>query len=672
MARSVRLTTASNIIDLGDFIQLLGMNGRSGSLTIRHADDARRLVLAEGKICAFDRRTGGAAAAAEADPIARRQRIVEGLLDVLAWEDPELEFVESSAVPASTDGGPPLSIQGLLLEVHQTSDLLQRIGESIPSLDEVYAIVPGRAEMYADSAYQHVIERLDGRRSVRRTLEGLGDEKYPMLERLATLVKKGVAQAVDALHLEMVAWEAESSGDDEEALRLYRVLRGRAPENARVLKNIAGVLAHLDRKVEAAAALAEYADVCLADDVPEEALRALRLASQFSSNDLGLLERYVDALERAGRSGELLAESLRLADRYAAAGDHILAKNALRRVLRAAPNHLGARERLARLCHSLGEEGAAVSELAQLAALQRRSGRLERARETCDEILRLDPGCLEGLSERVEVAFAEGDAPGAQRAIEALDATIRSSGSFEDGALPPAIEPLLRRYLELRPDDADALRRLGDAMAARGETREATTLRARLLDALSSRGDVRGAIEVLESLIRSVPDSFDLHAQLAEQYHQIGETKRAVAIYEFSGRGLLGAEQWDEAARVYGQLIELDPEGADSRLGFARALRGRGERYRAVLRYREAARAMEETDRAEDALDVLREALECEAGDLDTSLQLGALLVRRGEIRAALEVYAAGVRVARARGDEEAARVLVRRADRINPSSVPE
>jgi hypothetical protein len=151
MAKSVKLSTAADLMDLADFVQLMAMNGRTGRLRIRSRSRCRELVLASGAIVGFT--DPGDPGAVEDAPL--EHVVIDGFVEVLDWPNPELEFTELTPEEIAAhvgEGAPaPLSVQGALLEVHQTRDLIARTSEVIRSLDTILVVAPDARESYAGS-----------------------------------------------------------------------------------------------------------------------------------------------------------------------------------------------------------------------------------------------------------------------------------------------------------------------------------------------------------------------------------------------------------------------------------------------------------------------------------------------------------------------------------------
>jgi tetratricopeptide (TPR) repeat protein len=560
-------------------------------------------------------------------------------------------------------------VQGTLLEVHQTQDLLERVEAIVPDLDALYTADASRRAEFVGSPAEPILAGLDGRRTVREVIESFGTEKYQALERIATLVKRRVVVRVDPLQVEMLAWECEAAGDLERALLVYRALRRQDPGNIRILKNISGVLAGLERMEEAAAALARYAEASLREGLTEEAVRSISLAIRFDPQSIPLRELQVDALGRPGAPGALVEAYLGLADRYVAVEDHILAKNALRRILKIQPDHLAARQRLAELCGSLGEGGAAAQELSQLASLHLKRGERDDAVSLCRRAIELDAGAVEARVLLVRTLIDEGRATEARTEIEGLESALRTAGAIRGDDLPEQVTALYDRLLAIDPHCEEALEKVARAAHAAGNESRAIELEGRLVAAMAERGRIPEAIRALETMIQRVPEAFELHVQLADLYARSGESLRASAIYEFAGQGLLGAQRFGDAARVFGRLLELDPASGEAALGFARALRGRGETHRAVLRFCEAARILEEGGRDEEAASIYEEALECEPGEPECTRRAAAIHEARGHRRRAIHLYLKALKACRDRGDAPLAETFRRRVLELEPDN---
>ncbi len=680
MTRSVRFSSASDIIGLVDFVQLLGMNARTGRLCISKDKSARDLVLVGGAIVAFgspEETTGPESVPEDADRAVwerqYRYRVVERFVEVLSWPDPDLEFTNLSAdeIGAFDQPGapPPLSVQGTLLEVHQTQDLLERTGEIIADLDALYVADTGRLDEYVGSPAEPILKGLDGRHTVREVIESFDAEKYQALERLATLVKRKVVVPVDSLQVEMLAWEFESSGEPERALTVYESLCRQNPDNTRILKNISGVLAKVGRTEEAAASLARYAESSLAEGLAEEAIRSYAEAIRFDPQNVELRESNVDAIASRGTSPELVEAYLGLADLYMSLEDHMLAKNALRRILKIQPDHLASRRRLAELCGKLGEEGAAAQELTQIAVLHRERGEFDDAMLVCRRALEMDPGDVEARVLLIRILISRDRAVEARQEIAAMEQALRAAGAIRGDDLPDHVTALYDRLLTIDPDCEEALEIVARAAWKSGDETRAVELETRLVAVLAESGRIPAAITTLEAMVKRLPGSYELHAQLAGLYVKSNDALRAAAIFEFAGEGLLGAGRHGDAARVFGQLLEIDPASCEAALGFARALRGRGEKHRAVLRYCEAARILEEAGRDEEAGGVYEEALECEPGETACTERAAEIYIARGHRRRAIHIYLAALKTARERGNEAMIQRFRRRVLDLEPDN---
>jgi tetratricopeptide (TPR) repeat protein len=673
MARSVKLSTASDIMDLADFVQLMAMNGRTGRLRISSRSKCRELVLASGAIVDFSDPNAPETADEAEDNAARQHAVVEGFVDILDWPDPELEFTELSTGDIAEyvgEGNPDaLSVQGTLLEVHQTRDLIARTSEVIQNLDTILVVEQSRRDSYTGSPYERILEMLDGRKTVRSVINAFGMEKYQALERLATLAKKQVAVPIDPLQLEMLAWDYESRNDNAGALACYRQLRHQTPDNTRILKNISGVLAHLGRREEAAQALGEYARTCVEDDVLDDAVRAYALALTFDPDNIPLREDYIEVLASRGKDPKLLDEYTALADRYVAADDPMLAKNVLRRALKLAPDHVGARRRLADLCRRVGETSGAVIELMHLVTLYRERGDLDEALATAMEALEFDAGCIEARVLLTGMLLDRGESVKALAEIRALESTMRSIGKIPEGELPEPVRELYESLAALDPSCREAVEAVGETAERDGDDAKATEMDGRLVSIHAESGDLAAAIAVLERMIRRLPEAFELHAQLADLYVRTDESLRAVAIYEFAGEGMLGSGRFAEAARIFGSLLEIEPTSMDAALGFARALRGRGDHHRAMLRFRQAARMLEDESMYDEELGALEEALDCEPGDPESALRAGSIHEKRGHRRRAIHLYTGSMKLAAERGDESAVRRFRERILYLEPGN---
>jgi tetratricopeptide (TPR) repeat protein len=145
-----------------------------------------------------------------------------------------------------------------------------------------------------------------------------------------------------------------------------------------------------------------------------------------------------------------------------------------------------------------------------------------------------------------------------------------------------AAERLLRSFLDVDPDDPQALRMLAEIAAVTGHGGEAERLLCRALD--------------------EVPGFIPLHVNLATLWHDLGRTDDAIELLDrvlsiesgnamvlsFKAEILAGADRMNEALDAYEKLLTLVPEAAVVWMNYGQALTVTGRIPEAIAAYRKS------------------------------------------------------------------------------------
>lgn len=417
----------------------------------------------------------------------------------------------------------------------------------------------------------------------------------------------------------------------------------------------------------AAGLVAVEADYLAAAGRPEEAAARLEQATRHGKADARLWVARAAMLARLGRVDDALL-TLEQAAAPEAAGDQAAIRVARARLLARQGHGQRAREQLARNAYRLRPEQrpALYLALGDLYAAQRRPAEARKAYAAWASLLPDDP--LPRLF-LLELALAEGDAPGVDAGIAALRAGGRETLYSRVGAAlkllrgPPTADPAAEvgrlaeaeRLIEVIRGEAPQRRHAylleGQLWERRGRPERAAVA---YEDALEHDGGPAAIarLAVLYTQLRRTDDLARLARDRAREAPGLG---RAGAVAAAKGGDA------DRAARLAAMVAEADPEDLDARLWQARVL--------------------DTLDRPDEAEAALSELAASRPEAASPRLALLYLLVGRGrwaEARAlAAEVRRSPPRVARPEllaagcaglaGDVEASRALYKEALALAP-----
>jgi CheY-like chemotaxis protein len=193
-------------LPLGDLLQILAMNRRTGRLVLTRGNDRGEIHLANGR------------------PVNARVGVVDGekaLLRLLAWRDGAFAFAPG---PAPLRSVIELSMEGALLEGMRQVDEWARIAASLPPPTQLLSVVAANdALVEPHPVTAEVLRALEHPRRLSEVLDLASAPDLEVLSALSALVQRGVVR----VHEDRGATEGSILAAAEVHAVRGRVLRGR-------------------------------------------------------------------------------------------------------------------------------------------------------------------------------------------------------------------------------------------------------------------------------------------------------------------------------------------------------------------------------------------------------------------------------------------------------------
>ncbi|MCO5171932.1 MAG: tetratricopeptide repeat protein [Planctomycetes bacterium] len=384
----------------------------------------------------------------------------------------------------------------------------------------------------------------------------LAPEDLELRRRLARLLIECGLERDAAIEYRTLVATAEGLGQKADALvPLLQDLLELAPSDKPALERLAQLHIEQDDTIQAMGRLDDLASVLLGEDRPDEAvaiyyrildldaenldahLRLAQTLAKMGSTDDAVREyrRLADTLYRSG----LIANSINwsfliqvyesivelepsstpawewLAKAYVENGQLDLAVSRyegmaqslepaqgeapphemlqpLRRIVELDPDRLDVRRRLAETHLGLNQTDRAVRTLRELAERALAHGRLPDAREAYEDALAVAPFDMDSRRGLAAMAERAGNVDEAQLGWKLIGAMCLRAGLYEDAARD------LRRAVQLRQDDVEALYDLARAEDQRSAFRSAAAIYARYAELMLAQGNQGLAREALE------------------------------------------------------------------------------------------------------------------------------------------------------------------------------
>ncbi len=205
------------------------------------------------------------------------------------------------------------------------------------------------------------------------------------------------------------------------------------------------------------------------------------------------------------------------------------------------------------------------------------------------------------------------------------DALRNAEKALKANKLDAAIAEYVR-VVEQNPRDVNTANTLGDLYARVGQIDSAIAQYARIADHFFAEGFYPKASALFKKILKIRPDDEQALmrlGQLAAKQGLLADARTFLSTVEGRRRARGDSTGADD---VLIELAEADTENADARMQAARIFAARGETDRASSSLRNLAIEMLESQRPQEAVDVLREAVHLVPGDRVTRRQLIGLL----------------------------------------------
>ncbi len=152
---------------------------------------------------------------------------------------------------------------------------------------------------------------------------------------------------------------------------------------------------------------------------------------------------------------------------------------------------------------------------------------------------------------------------------------------LEDGDLAQA-ERCFTKTIELNSKDIVAWQKLRESIRRGGDPRKLEAFGARFAEHFKRLGLMEVVRDHLTEMVQLVPGSLDLQLGLAEARFSLGQTKECVASLFTLGMERLNARHFDEAERIFGEILKYETSHAKAKKIFEDLRSGKLVRRRAL------------------------------------------------------------------------------------------
>lgn len=255
-------------------------------------------------------------------------------------------------------------------------------------------------------------------------------------------------------------------------------------------------------------------------------------------NEVRALLKIGELYQKKGANEEASRALERAAETYAKQGFFLKAVAVYKQVLKLTPT-VEAHQRLADLYQQLGLLREAMAQLQLVVATYEREGNTEKTIVILRKMLDLDPENALGRARLGELLLALGDEKEGREELERALAQLENEGRSDD---------FLRVASRLFKGDA------ADPALAR-----------KMAKIYLDRGEARRALAKLQVAFKADATSVETLTLLARGFQEIGDKKKTVAVYKELARLHKEAGQAKEEREAWKQVLRLAPDDAQAR-----------------------------------------------------------------------------------------------------------
>ena len=424
-----------DFLSLGDVVQNLATNQKTGTLTIRKADAARHIHFQDGKITSYaeeggirildwlaekeiipadqlsevvrraskaKRKTAGEVLAdmglldLETYKTYLEDLVKETLYEVLSIGDGTFEFLGGDLDENLVDRevaalNLSLNAVSITMEAARRSDDWQHIRRHIPSEHEIYAPPRGELEHLLaetqDELTRMALTLLDGRRMLREVIAKLPCSRFEACRRVAALIAE---KKIRPLGSDALLKETTEVTDLKQTIKCLKIILEREPNNREILERLAEFTEKEGRKEESATYRKLLAVSYLEEGDLPKAEQNLRSSLELSPKDVSTWSRLWETILREEDRDKICRFSQEFTEHFRSCGLVEIVRDHMIEMVRLFPDQPSYKVELADARFALGDPKGAVQSLFEVGNDLIRKNMLEAAEKVFARIVKYD------------------------------------------------------------------------------------------------------------------------------------------------------------------------------------------------------------------------------------------------------------------------------------------
>ncbi len=206
---------------------------------------------------------------------------------------------------------------------------------------------------------------------------------------------------------------------------------------------------------------------------------------------------------------------------------------------------------------------------------------------------------------------------------------------IERGQLDKALGEFTKVVQE-DPKDTRTWLKMAELHAKRGANAEATEIYLRTGDLYAEQGFSQKAVAVYKNVLKLSPGTVPAHMKLGALFKQLGLMSDAVQQMELAANALQRTDKPQDAVAALRQAIEIQPDNVVLRVRLAESASGAGLTEEAVREFGRAADQLKAQGRTDESLRVLERLLFHQPQNFSKARELAEAYIAKGSPRLAL------------------------------------
>lgn len=525
-----------------------------------------------------------------------KKRLMDEVCEVFEWPITEIGFLAHEPDERLEDFTSELADiyevfldpEDIVLEAARRLERWDLVQKNFGMLSDVFYATPASFKYFRDTdrfSREHaILSKVDGTKDVEEVIAESGCDPFHSVMLVRKLKVQGDVELINPVQMFQLAVECATASNHEKAAKLFSRAHDRGLDDFDLQLKLAQSLEATGQKDNAVRRYLEFAEKCVTQLRPDDAIRTLRRVIKLEPGNLAAQEKHLEVLMQQGHFAESADQALELAQAKLAGGEGRAGLAILLKARELNPRDSKLQQKIIEFAEACGEVQVARTEREAFARSCDQRKDVETALETYQKLFCDGNDTLEVRLKLVELHKARGNR---QKAIDHLTAIINSPEKrrTKDEATLVMLHETLR---DLKPSDIRANRWLADYYSRTGDKAKAVQVLTTWIGHLERDTDLEEVVHAYEKLI-AIDDQHEHRWGLAKVLEKLGKLVECRRELRSLANLALRKKELDQAAKALEYILKTSPLDIETRKMQAELHEAREETGLAARKHEEIA-----------------------------------------------------------------------------------